>query len=150
MEEGAPYRQVVKEAMGLGVLEADPSLDLEGVDPAAKLSIIALTLGLDVPLEAVERESLADRADSYIEKARIKGLKVRYVARLSLLGGLKCEVRLNALQPDNPLARIRGVDNAVIIRTFENNILVKGKGGGGRVTAEGVLEDILSILDRRG
>ncbi len=147
VEEGASFSEALEEARGLGVLEADPRLDLEGVDPAAKLCILALVLGHRLKLEEVVREPLGPGVEGEVREAGARGLKVRYVAHLEARGRVRGEVRLRRMPPGDALAMAKGLENIVKVRTRENEVVLKGLGGGGRATAEGVLEDILAVYE---
>ena len=133
-KDGIPFDQAVKEAREMGILEPDPRLDLEGLDPAAKLVIIANTLGKRITLGQVEREPLS-----------WKGAVTRYVASLELTTG-KAEVKPMSLPVDDPI-HVDYTLNSVEIVTEINIIYVKGKGAGRKETAVALLNDTLKAQD---
>ncbi|MFZ8807149.1 MAG: homoserine dehydrogenase [Pyrobaculum sp.] len=132
-KDGVPFEKAVEEAKELGILEPDPRLDLEGLDPAAKLVIIANTLGVPLALRDVVRRPLAPL-----------GPVTRYLAMLDLETG-KASVEPVRLAQDDHI-HVDYTMNAVEIVTEVNNILVKGKGAGRRETALVLLNDTLKAL----
>ena len=132
-EDGVPFEKAVEEARELGILEPDPRLDLEGLDPAAKLVIIANTLGVPLALRDVVRRPLAPL-----------GPVTRYLATLDFETG-KASVEPVRLAPDESI-HVDYTMNAVEIVTEVNNILVKGKGAGRKETALVLLNDTLRAL----
>ncbi len=132
-KDGVPFEKAVEEARELGILEPDPRLDLEGLDPAAKLVIIANTLGVHLDLRDVVRKPLAPL-----------GPVTRYLATLDLETG-KASVEPVRLAPDESI-HVDYTMNAVEIVTEVNNVLVKGKGAGRRETALVLLNDTLKAL----
>jgi len=132
-EDGVPFEKAVEEARELGILEPDPRLDLEGLDPAAKLVIIANTLGVPLALRDVVRRPLAPL-----------GPVTRYLATLDFETG-KASVEPVRLAPDESI-HVDYTMNAVEIVTEVNNILVKGKGAGRKETALVLLNDTLKAL----
>lgn len=144
--EGLKMSEAINEAKKLGIMEANPSLDLDGIDAAAKLVIIANTLGLNLKLSQVERVSLMVVSDDYIEKCRSEDKVIKYIAMLSV-EERKAKVAPEVLSKDHPLANISGTLNSVKIETETNTIVITGKGGGGIETAGNVLSDILIITE---
>jgi Homoserine dehydrogenase len=132
-KDGVPFEKAVEEAKELGILEPDPRLDLEGLDPAAKLVIIANALGISIALRDVVRKPLT-----------LLGPVTRYLAMLDLETG-KASVEPVRLAQDDHI-HVDYTMNAVEIVTEVNNILVKGKGAGRRETALALLNDTLKAL----
>ena len=147
VEEGATFDEAFEEALRLGVLEADPTLDLGGIDPAAKLCILALVLGRELRLSEIERDEVGEGIEEAVATASSKRVKLRYVATLHLEDGVWGEVRLKEVKAGDLLASVKGLENGVKLRTCENEVFMKGLGGGGRATAEGVLEDLMDIYE---
>jgi len=132
-KDGVSFENAVKEARELGILEPDPRLDLEGVDPAAKLVIVANTLGLFLTLRDVVRKPLTPL-----------GPVTRYLATLDL-EAKTATVAPQQLPPDDPL-HVDYTMNAVEITTEVNTILLKGKGAGRRETSLALLNDTLRAV----
>jgi homoserine dehydrogenase len=134
-KDGVPFEAALEEARRLGVLEPDPRLDLEGVDAAAKLVIIAGTAGMPLRLADVTRKPLAPL-----------GPVTRYVALADLVER-RASVEPVRLSPDDPL-HVDYTMNAVEITTDANAIIVKGKGAGRLETAYALLNDTLRAVGR--
>jgi homoserine dehydrogenase len=129
-KDGVPFEKAVGEARELGILEPDPRLDLEGLDPAAKLVIIANTLGVPLDLRDVVRRPLVPL-----------GPVTRYLATLDLETG-RASVEPVRLAQEDPI-HVDYTMNAVEITTDVNTILIKGKGAGRKETAYVLLNDTL-------
>lgn len=129
--DGISFNTAVEEAREKGILEPDPTLDLEGVDPAAKLVIIANTLGIPLSLSQVERQPVTPL-----------GPITRYIATLE---GGRAYVKPARLPPEDPL-HVDYTMNAVEITTEVNTILVKGKGAGRLETAFALLNDTMRAM----
>ncbi|RLE46481.1 MAG: homoserine dehydrogenase [Candidatus Methanomethylicota archaeon] len=144
-EERMPYGQVLKEAQELGIAEADPSYDVEGIDAAAKLVILANTIyNLNAKLSDVERVGITKVSPEAFDVAIEKNYTIRLIAEASR-ETLKVTPRLVPL--NHPLA-IRGTLNAAMFRTdTAGDIVVMGRGAGKMETATAVLSDILDIYD---
>lgn len=127
-----------------GVSEPDPRLDIEGWDAAAKLVIIANTLGYRLQLSDVERKPL-NVSLSRVLRALRRGMAVKYVARLEPGSG-RALVEPVEVPRDSVLGRIWGTMNAVRIGLGVNEIHLTGKGGGAPVTAYALLSDLLEAV----
>lgn len=142
-ERHVGFESAFSEAKRLGYAEADPGLDIDGVDAACKIVILAnhvlgksFTLGSVRPLEGIRGISRAQ-----MEKARRKGRRLRMVA--SADSGVS--VRVEEVSEADPLC-VRGTDNAV---RFDCKLsgprVIEGPAGGGAATSTAVLRDILAI-----
>ncbi|RLE79995.1 MAG: hypothetical protein DRJ51_06675 [Thermoprotei archaeon] len=149
LEERISFKEALDKAIKEGVAEADPSLDVDGWDVAAKLTVIVVTLGRKLKLSSVERVSLRTVSLEEVLNEAEKGRVIKYLAELNLSEGIVARVKPAPVDRSSALARVRGFRNGVIIRTPENEIYLEGLGGGGRATAEAVLEDILALMELR-
>ena len=132
-KDGVSFEAALGEARTKGILEPDPRLDLEGVDAAAKLVIVANTLGVSLKLGQVAREPLTPM-----------GPVTKYVAYLDV-GAQRGEVKPVRLDPAHPLANVDYTLNAAYIKTEVNDIYLVGKGAGRLETSLALLNDILSF-----
>jgi len=165
LEDGVAFSEAVRKAWELGYTEPDPRDDLSGKDVARKALILARTLGYraepdEIKLEPLFHEdgahadarafvaSLGALDDAYrerIERARQSGKVLRYVAKIR---SRAISVGIEAVPATSPLAHLRGTDNQVAIyskRYKTNPLVVTGPGAGAKVTAAGVLNDIVAI-----
>lgn len=141
-EERLPYEQILKEAQELGYAEADPSYDVEGVDAALKLVIIANTIGVRARYEDVEVTGITQITPEAFQVAAEKGYTIRLIAEVSR-EKLKVSPRLVPIH--HPLA-IRGTMNAAMFKTdTAGNIFVAGRGAGKEETASAILSDLYEI-----
>ena len=133
--QGYSFDEALGKAVSEGIAEPDPSLDVECIDPAAKASIIAATLGYKVPLESVDRVSLKD---SWVSENFL-----RCVSTVQL----NEEIRVSAvpinLDPSDPLRLAVGKRNVAVINVSDgNSIIISGSGGGPYQTAMTLFSDI--------
>ncbi|KAL4978222.1 homoserine dehydrogenase [Aspergillus desertorum] len=172
----ARWSEVVSQAKELGYTEPDPRDDLNGMDVARKLTILARIAGLDVqspasfpiesliPAELADLPSSADGISQFMmrlpefdgqmaaikEGAEKAGKVVRYVGSVDVA---KKEVRVGLQQfdKDSAIAGLKGSDNIISFytRRYGNNpLIVQGAGAGGDVTAMGVTADLLKVIER--
>jgi len=141
-EEKLPYEQILKEAQELGYAEADPTYDVEGIDAALKLVIIANTIGVKARYEDVEVTGITQITPEAFEVAAGKGYTIRLIAEVSR-EKLKVSPRLVPLH--HPLS-IKGTMNAAMFKTdTAGNIFVAGRGAGKEETASAILSDFYEI-----
>ncbi|MFX1507869.1 MAG: homoserine dehydrogenase [Promethearchaeota archaeon] len=142
-ERGGEMSLIIKEAQEKGYAEADPQADLEGIDAAIKLVIIAnALLGRRVTLKDVYREGITNITPEAFSLASEHGDTIRLVASADdeLL-----EVRPKTISKTNTL-NIRGALNAIILRLDTiGDLTLIGPGAGGLETANAVINDILAI-----
>lgn len=147
---GVPFAEAVRQAGELGYLEADPTEDLEGLDAAAKIVILARTAwGLPVSLEDVQLQGITGLTDDDFRHAAANGTVVKLVASAwrATAGGtdrVEVAVRPVALPLDDPLAQVRESTNIVVIEARSAGTLrLQGAGAGGDETASAVLGDVV-------
>jgi len=147
-EKGSSFKETLKDAIRLGYAEADPTLDVEGIDAAHKLALVT-SLAYGVPPEMnkiyVEGISTIDRLD--VTYARELGYKVKLLA-LTIDRGDQVEARVHpTLLPLNYLlSKVDGVFNAFYVRgDIVDSTLFYGRGAGMMPTASAVVSDIADI-----
>jgi homoserine dehydrogenase len=148
MEKGRGYADVLKQAQGMGYAEADPTMDVEGWDAAAKLAILAnYFFGMDAKPSTVKRKGISGISPGDINDAREKNERIKLIASASRVdGGVDLEVSPTRLSVANPLANITGVTNALTFATdCLGDVTIVGPGAGRRATGYSLLADLISI-----
>jgi homoserine dehydrogenase len=149
-ESGADYSEALAEAQALGYAEADPTADVEGLDAAAKIAIVAtIAFGAEVTGADVSTEGITGITATDIAFASRRGLVVKLVAiaeRLDGPDGVEISARVHpVLVPHHhPLASVRDSFNAVFIQgAAVGDLMFYGRGAGGAPTASAVLGDLV-------
>lgn len=154
MSEGKSYCLALQEAQARGVAEADPRLDVEGWDSAAKLLIIANTVwDLDVRLDEVERCGITGLDAEHVRECALRGTPVRLVARARMDESLvraRLTVKPEVVPASHPFANLPGTAKAVRFKS-KNMGEVTVSGGASDVTgaAAAALKDVIHILEER-
>ncbi len=148
IQKGESYREALTEAQRSGLAEADPSLDVQGVDSAHKIAIMtALAFGTIVDLESIPVAGI-DRLD---ERDVAFGRELGYVVKLLAVAyrvddGVVTWVRPAFISEEHPLARVNGPFNAVsVYGHVTGHTLYYGRGAGGAPTAGAVVADVAGI-----
>jgi homoserine dehydrogenase len=147
-DENAGFSEVLKEAQKLGYAEADPTYDIEGIDSAHKLAILAsLAYGTQFSLKDVYCEGISRISSVDIEFARELGYKLKLLAITKEING-KIELRVHpTMVPEEfLLSKVDGVFNAVYVEgDAVGSTLYYGRGAGDMPTGSAVVSDIADI-----
>jgi len=147
-DEKAEFSDVLKEAQNLGYAEADPTYDIEGIDSAHKLAILAsLAYGSQFSLKDVYREGISGISSMDIEFARELGYKLKLLAITKETNG-KIELRVHPtmIPEEFLLSKVDGVFNAVYVEgDAVGSTLYYGRGAGDMPTGSAVVSDIVDI-----
>jgi homoserine dehydrogenase len=143
-DEGLPFDQALREAQELGIAERDPSYDIDGVDTACKLAILANAIfGMEVTYHDVLRTGIRNITEDAISLAGERKKVIRLIGEIS---DRKLEVAPRMVPAGHPLA-IGGTLNIVqLITDLAGEITVVGRGAGRKETASALLSDLLAIL----
>ena len=143
------FDDALSRARELGLAEADPSSDLEGIDAAAKLSVLAaVAFRLELPVADVRRASIAAVLPVDFDYAARVGCTIRQVAVAESHGinGIDAFVGPALVPLDSPLARVDGPGNIVLVSgAYGGDVTLSGRGAGGDPTAVAVVSDLLAI-----
>lgn len=150
MDDGADYRAALADAQAAGFAEADPSLDVMGLDAAHKLTLLArLVFQPQLQWQAVRdaTRGIAGLTADDLQRARSRGARVRLVGSVLADGaGWRAAVRPVELPEGHPLLTV-GATNALLFHGDPaGQVLIRGAGAGGGSTASGVLGDLLAAL----
>ena len=153
MEGGRSYDEALAEAQRLGYAEADPTDDVEGLDAAAKMAILAtVAFGSRVELDAVSATGISGVGEELVRAARALEMRVKLIGRATLIDG-RVDVRVGPAFVDehHPLAAVEGAFNAVMLQGDAiREITLEGPGAGGLETASAVVADMVSIVGTTG
>jgi len=147
-EKGSVFSDVLKEAQELGYAEADPEYDVEGIDAAHKLCILAsLAFGMPLNFERVYTEGISTVTPLDIAYADELGYRVKHlgVARKTKMG-VEMRVHPTLIPEKRLIANVDGVMNAVVVKgNAVGPTLYYGAGAGAEATASAVIADIIDI-----
>jgi len=152
MEAGGTLDDGIAEARALGLVEADPAMDLEGWDAAVKACLLAnVLMGGRLRPEAIPREGIATLDIARVRMARARGVHVKQVARGWVEDGrVRAAVRVEELPPDHILAGVEGTSNAILARTdLLKEILISERHPGVEQTAFALYSDLIAIHEGR-
>jgi len=150
-DEGLDFSVVLKEAQARGYAEADPALDIEGMDSAHKLQILAmLAFRTSLDLKDIYTEGITGVAHEDVVNAAELGYRIKLLAIAKASdGGLEARVHPTMIPAQSPLAAVSGVYNAVFISGDNvGNLMFYGRGAGQLPTASAVWSDALEIARR--
>jgi homoserine dehydrogenase len=147
-EDGASYADALAGAQQLGYAEADPTADVEGLDAAAKISIIAsIAFGANVVAGDVYSEGITNITAADIAIAHRLGYAVKLLAIAELeksSGSVSVRVHPAMVPHHHPLASVRDAFNAVVVDgEASGSLMFYGRGAGGDPTASSVLGDVI-------
>ncbi len=151
-DSGRDFADVLAEAQAKGYAEADPAFDIEGIDAAHKLSILAaIAFGSRLDFASVETAGIARVRAADIAQAAALGYVIRLIGMAQVQRGagepaLFQRVRPHLVPFDHPLAHVDGATNAVVAEgNFSGRLLFQGAGAGDGPTASAVVADLIDI-----
>ncbi len=151
-DTGADFAEMLSKAQELGYAEADPTFDIEGVDAAHKLSILAaIAFGCRIDFDAVKTQGISRVRAADIRQADALGYVIRLIglADTEIQDGttkLLQQVRPCLVSKNHPLAAVDGATNAVVTEgNFSGRLLFQGAGAGDGPTASAVVADIIDL-----
>jgi homoserine dehydrogenase len=151
-ERGREFSEVLADAQRLGYAEADPSFDIDGIDAAHKLAILAaLAFGRPVAFDAVYVEGIRAVSALDIAFAQELGYRIKLlgIAR-EADGGIEARVHPCMVPQSSPIATVDGVFNAVVAEgDFVGRVMLEGRGAGAGPTASAVVADLIDIARGR-
>ncbi len=147
-EEHVEFSEALKEAQNLGYAEADPTLDVEGVDSAHKLAILAsLSYGIPISFDGIYREGISNVSPQDIEFASEFGYKVKLLAIAKETdNAVELRVHPTMIPEDYLISKVDGPFNAVYVEgDATGSTLYYGRGAGDMPTGSAVVSDIVDI-----
>lgn len=145
---GLTYDEVFEEARGLGYLEADPNLDVGGIDAGHKLSLLsAIAFGTAVDFGAVALQGIGSVSIDDIRLARDMGYSIKLLGVAQMTGrGLEQRMTPCLVPETHPLGQLQGGTNMVVIEGDSvGQIVLRGAGAGEGPTASAVMGDVMDL-----
>mgnify|MGYP001828636778 CR=1 FL=1 len=147
-EKGREFADVLAEAQALGYAEADPTFDVEGIDAAHKLVILAsLAFGMPLQFSSVYTEGITRLTTQDVEYAEELGYRIKHLGVAKQNGeGVELRVHPTLVPEQRLLANVNGVKNAVLVEgDAVGPTLYYGAGAGAEPTASAVVADIVDL-----
>ena len=148
MEQGQPFAAALADMQARGIAEADPTLDIDGWDAAAKTAALAnVWLDARITPHDVERDGISPAAATRARQALAAGRRLKLVASATRQArGVVARVALEALPADDLLAGVAAQQNALLLRTdLLDEIAIVQRGGSLTHTAYALLSDLITI-----
>ncbi len=147
-DENLSFDVVLKEAQAKGFAEADPTFDIEGIDSAHKIAVLArLAYGTSINFDDIYVQGISRISPEDIACAHELGYRIKLLA-VSKFDGQAIDIRVHPamIHETKPLANVNGVMNAIMVRDdlMEENIMV-GHGAGALPTGSAVVADVVEI-----
>jgi Homoserine dehydrogenase len=144
LEEKSSYSEILTEAVDLGIAETDPTYDVEGIDTAGKVVILAnAVFGMNKTINDVDRTGITQITYEALEMSAKSGKTIKLIGEVRKDGRLSVSPRLVPI--GHPLS-VSGTLNVASIQTdLAGEITVTGRGAGSIETASAMLSDIISI-----
>lgn len=148
--EGRDFADVLSEAQALGYAEADPTFDVEGIDAAHKLTILAaIAFGIDLDFDKLSVEGISSITGQDVNYAEELGYRIKHLGiALRRKNGFEVRVHPTLVPNTTLISKVDGVMNAV--RVYGNAVgetLFYGAGAGSLPTASAVMADVLGLVN---
>ena len=145
---GLSYDEVFAEASGLGYLEADPTLDVGGIDSGHKLALLAsIAFGTRVNFEGMEIEGIDRVSITDIEQARDMGFRIKLLGVASMTDkGLEQRTQPCLVPMESPLGQLENATNMIVLEgDAAGQVFLRGAGAGEGPTASSVMSDVMEL-----
>jgi len=145
-EDGLDYETALAEAQARGFAEADPTADVDGLDAAAKIAILAsIAFNSRVTFADVPAEGIRSITPGDIAYAHETGYEIKLVAIAKRTeGGIDVRVQPTMIRSDHPLAKVNGVYNAIyVVGDAVGETMFFGEGAGSLPAASAVVGDVI-------
>ncbi len=147
-EKGSSFEEVLKEAQRLGYAEADPTFDIEGVDAAHKLTIMAaIAFGIPMQFEKAYTEGISRLTREDIRYAEELGYRIKLLGiTRRARDGIELRVHPTLIPARRLIANVEGVMNAILVKgDAVGPTLYYGAGAGAEPTASAVVADLVDV-----
>jgi len=151
-EKNRDFDDVLKEAQALGYAEADPTFDVEGIDAAQKLAILAaIAFGTELQFDKVFTKGISTITTEDIKYATELGYTIKHLGIAKRVGnGIELRVHPTLISNEELIANVNGVMNAVLVKGDAlGTSLYYGAGAGEEATASSVIADLIDIINNQ-
>ena len=148
-DKGRTFEDVLAEAQALGYAESDPTFDVEGIDAAHKLTILAsIAFGIPLQFDKAYTEGITKLTTADVNYAEALGYRIKHLGVARRMGnGVELRVHPTLIPADRLLANVNGVMNAVMVNgDAVGSTLYYGAGAGAEPTASAVVADIIDVV----
>lgn len=148
-DKGRDFDDVLKEAQQLGYAEADPTFDIEGIDAAHKLTILAsIAFGVPLQFEKVYTEGITEITSADVAYAAELGYRIKHLGIAKrAVNGLELRVHPTLIPHRRLIANVDGVMNAVLVKADAlGPSLYYGAGAGADPTGSAVVADLVDVV----
>ena len=147
-DKGASFDDVLKQAQKLGYAEADPTFDIEGIDAAHKLTIMAaIGFGIPMQFEAAYTEGISKLTREDIQYAEELGYRIKLLGIAKRkANGIELRVHPTLIPTKRLIANVEGVMNAILVKgDAVGQTMFYGAGAGAEPTASAVVADLIDV-----
>jgi len=147
-DKGRAFADVLKEAQELGYAEADPTFDVEGIDAAHKLTILAsIAFGMPLQFEKAYTEGISKITAQDVNYAEELGYRIKHLGVAAKReNGIEMRVHPTLIPEKSLIANVNGVLNAVLVNCDAvGQTMYSGAGAGDTATASSVIADIVDV-----
>jgi homoserine dehydrogenase len=148
-EKGRAFGDVLAEAQALGYAEADPTFDVEGIDAAHKLTLLAsLAFGIPLQFEKVYTEGITKLTAEDVTYAEELGYRIKHLGIAKRTDqGIELRVHPTLIPEARLIANVNGVKNAVLVQSNAvGSTLYYGSGAGAGPTASAIVADVVDLV----
>lgn len=148
-EKGRAFEEVLKEAQALGYAEADPTFDVEGIDAAHKLTILAsIAFGIPLQFDKAYTEGITKLTSEDVCNADMLGYRIKHLGVAKRTEkGIELRVHPTLVPAERLLANVNGVMNAIMVNgDAVGSTLYYGAGAGMDATASAVVADLVDVV----
>jgi homoserine dehydrogenase len=148
-DKGRDFAEVLTEAQALGYAEADPTFDVEGIDAAHKLTIMAsIAFGIPLQFEKAYTEGISKISQEDVKNAGELGYRIKHLGMAKKTPqGIELRVHPTLIPHRRLIANVDGVMNAIVVHgDAVGSTLYYGAGAGSDATASAVVADIVDVV----
>ncbi len=148
-DKGRDFAEVLTEAQALGYAEADPTFDVEGIDAAHKLTIMAsIAFGIPLQFEKAYTEGISKISQEDVKNAGELGYRIKHLGMAKKTPqGIELRVHPTLIPHRRLIANVDGVMNAIVVHgDAVGSTLYYGPGAGSDATASAVVADIVDVV----